>query len=46
MLFGVAPGNIAVLAGTAVGLGVVAMLACWLPSRRAAKVAPIEALRA
>lgn len=46
MLFGIAPGNIAVLAGTAVGLGVVAMLACLLPSRRAARVAPIEALRA
>lgn len=46
LLFGVAPGNVAVLGGTAVILAVVAMLACLVPSRRAARVAPIDALRA
>ena len=45
LLFGVAPTNPAVLGGTALMLFVVAMLACLLPSRRAAQVAPIEALR-
>jgi len=45
LLFGVAPTNPLVLAGTAVLLAGVALLACLLPSRRAAQVAPIEALR-
>jgi predicted permease len=45
LLFGVAPSNIAVLVITALMLGGVAMLACFLPSRRAARIAPIEALR-
>ena len=45
LLFGVAPTNAVVLGGTAVVLAAVAMLACLLPSRRAARVAPIEALR-
>jgi putative ABC transport system permease protein len=42
----VAPTNPIVLGSTAVVLAVVAMLACLLPSRRAARVSPIEALRA
>ena len=45
MLFGVAPANPLVLGGTALVLALVAMLACLLPSRRAARVMPIEALR-
>jgi ABC-type antimicrobial peptide transport system permease subunit len=46
LLFGVAPTNGLVLTATAAMLAVVAMLACFLPSRRAAKISPIEALRA
>lgn len=45
LLFGVEPYNPLVLGGTAVVLGIMAMLACLLPSRRAARVAPVEALR-
>jgi len=45
LLFGVSPMNPLVIAGTALLLGGVAMLACWLPSRRASQVAPAEALR-
>jgi predicted permease len=46
LLFGVGPMNPLVIAGTAMVLGGVAMLACWLPSHRASQVAPAEALRA
>lgn len=46
LLFGVSPTNFAVLGGTAGVLVIVAMLACFLPSRRAANIEPIEALRA
>ncbi|HWL15101.1 MAG TPA: ABC transporter permease, partial [Opitutus sp.] len=45
LLFGVQPANPFVLGGTVAILSVVALLACLLPSRRAAQVAPIEALR-
>jgi ABC-type lipoprotein release transport system permease subunit len=33
------------LAGVATVLGTVALLACWLPARRAAATDPIQALR-
>jgi ABC-type antimicrobial peptide transport system permease subunit len=46
LLFGVAPVNGPVIAGTAVLLGVVVLLASLLPSRRAARVDPVVALRA
>lgn len=45
MLFGVAPANPLVLGSTAVALAAVAVLACLLPSQRAARVKPTEALR-
>lgn len=45
LLFGTAPANPLVLGGTAGVLALVTLLACLLPSRRAANVSPIEALR-
>jgi putative ABC transport system permease protein len=46
LLYDVSPRDPAVLAATAVTLFGVATLACWLPARRAARVSPVEALRA
>jgi predicted permease len=45
-LYEVSPHNPALLATTAITLGAVALLACFLPARRATFVNPIEALRA
>jgi predicted permease len=45
LLFGTGPANPLVLGGTATILATVAVLACLLPARRAARVAPAEALR-
>jgi putative ABC transport system permease protein len=44
-LFDVAPTDPATLLGVALLFAAVALLACWAPTRRAAKIDPIEALR-
>jgi putative ABC transport system permease protein len=44
-LFGVAPADPLTLIGVGGIFAAVAMLACWVPTRRAGKVDPLEALR-
>jgi len=45
-LYGVDPGDPVTLATAGALFAVVALLACWMPTRRAAAVDPLEALRA
>jgi len=45
LLFGVSSRDPGVFTITAVALFAVALLACWLPARRAARLNPLEALR-
>jgi ABC-type antimicrobial peptide transport system permease subunit len=45
LLYGVSPRDPGVFAVTTLILLSVALLACWLPARRAARLSPLEALR-
>jgi ABC-type antimicrobial peptide transport system permease subunit len=45
MLFAVQPSDPVTFTSMAILLSLVALTACWLPARRAAKIDPMEALR-
>ena len=45
MLFGLKPNDLGVLVVAMIGLGFIALLASFLPARRAARVDPMVALR-
>jgi predicted permease len=45
LLFGVRPTDLGTIVGVALLLLVVALVACWLPGQRAARIRPVEAIR-
>jgi putative ABC transport system permease protein len=45
LLFGIPPRDVVTFGGAGAVLALAALLACWVPARRATRVAPMEALR-
>lgn len=45
-LYGVSPFDLLTFAVVVLGLGLISLVACWLPAHRATRVDPVEALRA
>jgi ABC-type antimicrobial peptide transport system permease subunit len=45
-LYGVSPTDVVVFTGVVLLIAIIALLAAWLPARRASKVDPMVALRA
>jgi len=45
LLFGVTPGDPVTLAGVTVAMGVVGLVACWIPARRASRIDPAITMR-
>jgi ABC-type lipoprotein release transport system permease subunit len=45
LLFGVDPGQPSTYAGALAGLTIAAVLASWLPARRAMRISPLQAIR-
>jgi ABC-type antimicrobial peptide transport system permease subunit len=46
LLYGIAPTDLVTFAGVPLVLGTVAVLASWLPARRASRIDPLVAMRA
>jgi putative ABC transport system permease protein len=46
LLYGITPRDPSVFIGTTLVLLIVSALACWIPARRAARLSPLDALRA